>query len=294
MSQANPHQTQDKYKESLPVVVYQPESRVKDPVLLIKRMWYDLLASRELAWQLFQRKIQSQYRQSILGILWIFMPPLVTALGLTVLKQTSVLNVGATPIPYPLYVALSMTLWQTFIQNFTNTIGAARTAKAMLMKLNVPPEAFVVSTIAETVLNFLIQVIPLTFMFVWFKVGVSWTIILAPVAFIHMLMLATGMGLILAPFACLYGDVDKGIGFVNRFWIFITPVIYPQPREGIWAILVAINPVTPLLVTTRDLITTGDMTNISGFWIASAAALIATCCGWILYRLSLPFLVERA
>lgn len=294
MSQANPHQTQDKYKKSLPVVVYQPESRVKHPVLLIKQMWYDLLASRELAWQLFQRNIQSQYRQSILGILWIFMPPLVTALGLTVLRKTNVLNIGETPIPYPVYVALSMTLWQTFIQSFNNTMGAARKAKQMLMKLNVPPEAFVISTLAQILFNFLIQLIPIVFMFVWFKIGVSWTIILAPVAFIHMLMLGTGMGLILAPFACLYGDVNRGIGFVNRFWIFITPVIYPQPREGIWAILVAINPVTPLLVTTRDLIITGDITNISGFWIASGIALITTFFGWIFYRLSLPFLVERA
>ncbi|CCQ64543.1 O-antigen export system, permease protein [Crocosphaera watsonii WH 0401] len=107
-------------------------------------------------------------------------------------------------------------------------------------------------------------------------------------------MLGTGMGLILSPFSCLYGDVNRGIGFVNRFWIFVTPVIYPQPTEGLWGILVAINPVTPLLVTTRDLITTGEITNLTGFWITSAIALITTFVGWIFYRLSLPFLVERA
>ena len=53
MSQANIHKTEDKYKKSLSVVVYEPESRIKHPVRLIKQMWYDLLASRELAWQLF-------------------------------------------------------------------------------------------------------------------------------------------------------------------------------------------------------------------------------------------------
>ncbi len=294
MSQANPQQPQDQYKESLSVVVYEPQSRVRHPLQLVKQMWYDLLASRELAWQLFQRNLQSQYRQSILGVLWIFIPPLVTALGLTLLRKTNVLNVGDTPIAYPVYVALSMTLWQTFIQTFNNTMGAARKAKTMLMKLNVPPEAFIISTLAQMLFNFLIQLIPIFFLFVWFKEGVSWTIIIAPVAFIHLLLLGTGMGLVLSPFACLYGDVNRGIVFVTRIWIFVTPVIYPQPREGIWAILVAINPVTPLLVTTRDLITTGDITNISGFWVASAAALITTFFGWIWYRLSLPFLVERA
>ncbi len=294
MSQANPQQPQDQYKESLSVVVYEPQSRVRHPIQLVKQMWYDLLASRELAWQLFQRSLQSQYRQSIFGVLWIFIPPLVTALGLTLLRKTNVLNVGDTPIAYPVYVALSMTLWQTFIQTFNATMGAARSAKSMLMKLNVPPEAFIISKLAQILFNFLIQLIPIFFLFVWFKEGVSWTIIIAPVAFIHLLLLGTGMGLLLSPFACLYGDVNRGIGYVTKIWIFVTPVIYPQPRDGIWAILVAINPVTPLLVTTRDLITTGDIANISGFWIASGAALSITFFGWIWYRLSLPFLVERA
>ncbi|MDJ0846087.1 ABC transporter permease [Crocosphaera sp.] len=294
MSQANPHQPQDKHKKQMPVVVYEPDSRVRHPVRFIKEMWYDLLASRELAWQLFQRNLQSQYRQSILGVLWIFIPPLITAAGLTILRKANILNLGETPIPYPVFVALSMTLWQTFIQTFKSTMGAARTAKGMLMKLNVPPEAFVISKLAQILFNFLIQLIPIFFLFVWFKVGVSWTIILAPVAFIHLILFGTGMGLIFGPFSCLYGDVNRIIGFVTQFWLFVTPVIYTQPRSGIWAILVAINPVTPLLVTTRDLIITGDITNVGGFWLASAAALITTFFGWLFYRLSLPFLVERA
>ncbi|MDJ0598797.1 MAG: ABC transporter permease [Crocosphaera sp.] len=294
MSQTNPHQPQNKRKKPMPVVVYEPDSRVRHPVRFLQEMWYDLLASRGLAWQLFQRNIQSQYRQSILGMLWLFIPPLVTAIGLTFLREAKILNLGETPIPYPVYVALSMTLWQTFIQTFNGTMGAARSAKAMLMKLNVPPEAFVISKLAQILFNFLIQLIPVFFLFVWFKVGVSWTIILAPVAFIHLLMFGTGMGLLLGPFSCLYGDVSKAIGFVTRIWLFVTPVIYPQPKSGIWAILVAINPVTPLIVTTRDLITTGDISNIAGFWVASAVAIIATFLGWLFYRLSLPFLVERA
>ncbi|MDJ0658982.1 MAG: ABC transporter permease [Crocosphaera sp.] len=294
MSQANPHKPQDQYKKQIPVVVYEPDSRVRHPIRFIKEMWYDLLASRELAWQLFQRNLQSQYRQSILGVLWIFIPPLVTAIGLTFLREAKILNLGETPIPYPVFVALSMTLWQTFIQTFNSTMGAARTAKGMLTKLNVPPEAFVIAKLAQILFNFMIQLIPIFFLFVWFKVGVSWTILLAPVAFIHLIMFGTGMGLLLGPFSCLYGDVSRAIGFITRIWLFVTPVIYPQPRSGIWSILVSINPVTPLLVTTRDLITTGDITNIGGFWLASAAAFITTFFGWLFYRLALPFLVERA
>lgn len=187
-----------------------------------------------------------------------------------------------------------MTLWQTFTQTLQNTMNAARKAKQMLKKLNVPPEAFILSTLGQIICNFLVQLIPIIFFFIWFKVGITWTIILAPVALIHLLMLATAMGLFLGPFSCLYGDVSRAMGFVIKIWLFVTPVIYPQPRTGFWSYLVKINPVTPLLVTTRDLATTGDISNPTGFWMASIAAIILTFLGWTFYRLAMPFIVERA
>lgn len=99
MSQTKPHQLQDKQKKPLPVVVYQPESSIRHPIRLLQEMWYSLLGSRELAWQLFQRDFQSQYRQSLLGILWVFIPPIITAIGLTFLKEAKILNLGKTPFP---------------------------------------------------------------------------------------------------------------------------------------------------------------------------------------------------
>ena len=281
-------------KKPLSVVIYQPESRVRHPIQLVQEMWYDLLASRDLAWQLFQKSIQSQYRQSILGIIWIFIPPIIASIGLTFLRKTGILNLGETPIPYPVYVAFSMTLWQTFTQTLNSTIEAAKSAKSMLMKLNVPPEAFVLSQLTQILFNFIIQLIPVVFFFIWFKVSVTWTILLAPVAFIHLLMLATGLGLILGPFSCLYGDIKRGIGFVIRGLLFATPVIYPKPTEGIASILVQFNPITPLLVTTRDLATTGEISSGVGFWIASLVAIVLCFFGWMFYRLAMPFLVERA
>ncbi|MEA5533831.1 ABC transporter permease [Crocosphaera sp. XPORK-15E] len=294
MTHGTSHSSPDKEKKPIPVVVYQPDSRVRHPVQLFHEMWRDLLASRELAWQLIQRDIQSQYRQSFLGILWAFIPPIIAAIGLTFLKEANILNLGKTDIPYPVFVAFSMTLWQTFTRTLNNTMSAARTAKGMLTKLNVPPEAFVLSTLGQIIFNFFIQLIPVIFFFIWFKVSVTWTIILAPVAFIHLLMFATGVGLIMGPFSCLYGDVGKLMGFVTQMWLFVTPVIYPEPKHGIWAILVRINPVTPLLVTTRELATTGIISNPTGFWLASIAAIIMLLIGWFFYRLAMPFIVERA
>ncbi|MCK4944376.1 MAG: ABC transporter permease, partial [Candidatus Aminicenantes bacterium] len=61
-------------------VVYTPASQLAHPMRLVKTMWSDLMASRGLAWRLLIRDISAQYRQTILGYLWAFIPPIFTTL----------------------------------------------------------------------------------------------------------------------------------------------------------------------------------------------------------------------
>ena len=279
---------------ALPRVVYEPESRVRHPLQLIQDMYQDALAARGLAWQLLKRDISAQYRQSILGIVWAFVPPVVTAIGLTLAKDFKVLNLGETSIPYPAFVMVSMVLWQAFITSFTNMSQVARKAKGMLGKLKVPPEAFVFAGLGQITFDFIIKLIPITFFFIWFKVPITWTVLLVPVAVIHLIMLGTGMGLMIGPLATLYGDVSKFMGYFTKAWLFITPVLFPTPKRRFLALLFNLNPVTPLLVTARELATTGDLSNPVGFWISTGLAYVCFMLGWFIYRLALPFLVERA
>ncbi|OKH20154.1 polysialic acid transporter [Hydrococcus rivularis NIES-593] len=285
-------------RKDLPVIVYAPESRLRSPGKLFKEMWYDLLASRDLAWQLLIRDISAQYRQSVLGILWAFIPPLVTALGLSLLQNNRIVNLGKTDIPYPLYVLFSMTLWQMFTDSMNNSMGAVKAAKSMLSQIRVPAEAFVIAKLGQTFFNFSVQLILVVILFIVYQIQgqlqVSWSVILAPVALIHLVMFGTAIGLILGPLSSLYSDVNKAMSFIIRIWFFITPVIFALPRGGHWATLVKLNPVTPLLVTTRELATTGNISYPIGFWVASAIAIISFCLGWTFYRLAMPFIVERA
>ncbi|MDH6103806.1 ABC transporter permease, partial [Chrysosporum ovalisporum ANA283AFssAo] len=76
-------------------------------------------------------------------------------------------------------------------------------------------------------------------------------------------------------------------------WLLLTPVVYPAPKEGMIANIVNLNPVTPLLVTTRDLATNGLVSNPGGFWVVSGLAFGLLLVAWILYRLAIPFVVER-
>lgn len=276
-----------------PGVVYTPESRLRHPVQLCKQMGQDLLASRELAWQLLVRSISAQYRQSFLGIFWAFVPPIVTAIGFTFASNANILNVGVTDLPYPAYVMFSMTLWQTFAEALNGPIQAVTAAKQMLAKINFPREALILAKLGEVFFNFAIKLILIVALFLWFRIPVSWAAILAPVALIHLVMLGTFFGMLLAPLAALYNDISRGLTIIVGLWLFLTPVVYPVPSGGGLAKLVQLNPVTPLLVTTRELATTGVVSNPYGFWVTSFITMVGLLLAWVVYRLAMPFVVER-
>ncbi|MBE9166956.1 ABC transporter permease [Pleurocapsales cyanobacterium LEGE 06147] len=257
-------------------------------------MWRDLLASRELAWRLLVRDISAKYRQSFLGIIWAFIPPIVTAAGFTLAKSGGVVNVGNTDLPYPAYVMFSMALWQTFVEALNGPVQGVAEAKAMLARINFPREAIILAKLGEIFFNFGIKLILILGLFIWFKMPVTWSIILAPVALIHLVMLGTFLGLLLAPVGGLYKDFSMGITLATGLWLFLTPVVFPVPSgEGVFGTIVKFNPVTPLLVTTRELATTGVISDPVGFWIVSGIALGGLIFAWIVYRLAMPFVIER-
>ncbi|MBD3883574.1 ABC transporter permease [Phormidium tenue FACHB-886] len=274
-------------------ITYTPESLLRHPLHLFRSMGRDLLASRELAWRLLVRDINAQYRQSALGIFWAFVPPIVAALGLTLASTAKVLNVGETSIPYPAYVMFSMALWQTFSEAVAGPIQAVVAAKPMLAKINFPREAIILSQLGQVFFNFGIKLILIVGLFLLFKIPVQGMVLLAPVALVHLIALGTAVGLLLAPIAALYEDVSKGLTLALGLWLFLTPVIYPVPQSGGFATLVQLNPATPLLVAVRDLATIGGMSNPSGFWLASLLALVGLLLAWLVYRVAMPFVIER-
>jgi lipopolysaccharide transport system permease protein len=274
-------------------MVYSSESQVKHPIRLIQLMWQDLLDSRELAWRLIIRDIKAQYRQSFLGFVWAFIPPVITALMFVLAKSNGIVNIGETNLPYPAYVMFSTALWQTFAESVTLPIQQVNAAKTMLARIRFPREALILSAEGQVLFNFGIKVILIVAVFLWFRIPITWSILLAPVALIHLIILGAAIGTFLSPLGSLSSDVTKGLTFILSFWMLLTPVVYPTPKTGIFATIVSLNPVTPLLVTTRELASTGYISDPQGFWIASMIAVIGLLFSWFFYRLAMPFVIER-
>lgn len=279
--------------ESLPLVVYSPESQMHTPVRLIRSMFRGLRDSRELAWRLFVRDISARYRQSILGIFWAFLPPIITGLVFIILQSKRVLNLGETDIPYPVYVLVGTTLWQVFTESLNAPLKSVIAAKPMLAKINFPREALIVSAFYDVIFNLLIKSIILVGIFVYFKVPVTWGLLVAPMAILMLILLGMSIGLLLTPLGTLYTDIAQGLTVVTSFWFFVTPVIYPPPQSFPYSLMTTLNPVSPILMGARDLLTKGVIVNIGPFLVVSALTIVTLFIAWMIYRIALPILIER-
>ena len=275
------------------VTVYTPESQLRSPRRLVRAMWRDLLASRELAWRLMVRDISARYRQAVFGILWAFLPPIATAAVFVVLNRAAIINVGATDIPYPAFVMFGTVLWQLFVDSLNAPLKAVTANKSILAKVNLPREALILSAVGQVGFDFGIRLLILAAVFVLFRVPLTWGLLLAPFAVLMLMLLGIMIGLLLTPVGALYADVSAALSVITSFWFYVTPVVYPPPEQGILSVLISLNPVSPLLVGARDLATRGTLSDAGPFAIVSGLTLLGLLVMWVLYRVSLPILIER-
>lgn len=274
-------------------MVYTTEGELRHPGRLLTEMWHDLLASRGLAWRLLVRDVSAQYRQSFLGFVWAFLPPIVMAVGFTLAGNAKVINIAATQLPYAAYVMLSMILWQTFVEALNGPVVAVANAKQMLARVNFPREAIVLAKLGEVFFNFGIKFILIVVIFFWYHIPVTWAALLAPFVLISLILLGTFIGLLLAPLGVLYQDVTQGLTVITAMWLFLTPIVYPVPQSGTFATIVKLNPVTSLLVTTRELATSGVVSDPYRFLIVSAVTVVGLFITWVVFRLAMPLAIER-
>jgi lipopolysaccharide transport system permease protein len=260
---------------------------------LLSEMWQDIGASKELAWQMFYRNIRARYRQSALGPLWAFIPPILIALTATVLRKGGVIASDETGIPYPLAVLFKTIIWQTFATSLAMPLKAMKTGLPLLRTIRVPVEGLVLSTVYEMLFDLGIQLLVLAGVFMVLGTPLSWGVFPAFGALGLLICFGFSLGLFLVPIGSLYTDVTSALPFLTRFWFFLTPVIYTPPSQWPYSLVVDLNPVTPLLLGIIDLSIEGTLNNEVGFTVVSILALVLLIVGWLFYRISIPMLVER-
>lgn len=277
----------------LHITTYTPDSLLSNPLRMWREMLRDLAASRELAWRLMVRDLSAQYRQTFLGFLWAIIMPLTNTLVWIFLSRSGVVNVSDTPLPYPVYVFTGTMLWAILMDSLNAPLKIAIASKSMLARINFPREALVLAGIYQIIVNALIKVTLVLIALLTMGIYPDWGALFFPIGLLSLILVGTVIGLMITPIGLLYTDVGKGIPLLMQFLMYVTPVVFAMPKEGLAATLFQVNPLTPLILTARDWLTGLTPEHLAYFVVVNVGAIVLLLIFWIVFRLSMPILIER-
>ena len=285
-----------------PISVQTPDSALREPGKLLLDIARDLWAGRELAWRMFLRNIRALYRQTFLGLFWAFLPPLANTAVWVILRNAKAISLGnnlpngADPdqFSYAVYVMTGMVIWQSFIEALQAPLQAVQANRNLLSKLKFPRESILLVKFFEVLFNLAIRslvLIPLLLLMpsAPFNASMLW----APLLVLMLVVLGFAIGLFLMPSGMLYQDIGKAIAVALPVWMIMTPIIYLPPPHWVANPLNFLNPASPLLSVSRDLLVFGQSEYWVNMWVYAAIAIPLLLIGLVLYRLSIPVLVER-
>ena len=260
---------------------------------MLREIAQDVWAGRELAWRLFLRDLRAGYRQTLLGYVWAFLPPLVAAATFIFLQSQGITRIEVVGISYAAFALMGTLLWQIFVDALTSPSASFGAAKAMLVKINFPREAVLVGGLYMVIFNALIRMLLIAAVMILWNILVGPTLAFLPVALFGLLAAGFALGLFITPISALYGDAARAIPIVAGFWMLLTPVVYPPQMGGIAGWLATWNPVSPLIVTARECLTGQTLTMLGPFFVVTAASLLLILVGLIGFRIAMPHLIER-
>lgn len=277
---------------NLETKIYQKQNNTKIGKLF-KESISDIYTSRFLAKQLAVRDIKAQYRQSYLGIIWAFITPLTTAFVWVFLNATGTIQLTDTGIPYPVYAFSGTLLWSIIAESINSPTASTNAAKGMMSKINFPKEALIVSGIYKLLFNSSVKIVLLIIFVFVFGIGYHNSLLLFPFAILGAILFGTTIGLFITPIGMLYKDIAKMVTMGLSLLMYVTPVVYAIPKDGMMKAIMEWNPFTPLILTTRDFVIGAEPIYLNYFIVIITICIPLFFIGLLIYRISIPIIVER-
>lgn len=273
--------------------IYQKENNIH-PLELLRSSLKDLFVSRYLAKQITVRDIKAQYRQSYFGILWAVITPLTTAFVWIFLNSSGAIRLTDTGIPYPVYAFSGSLIWSILSEAINSPMRVTSSSLGIMSKINFPKEALILSGIYKLLFNSGIKIVLLFVFLILYQVDFGWKLVWFPIALIGVLLFGTTIGLLITPIGLLYKDVSRLIGLGMRFLMYVSPVVYVVPKQGILKMLMELNPLTPLIVITRNLVVNLPLDYLKYYMITMLCCVPIFFVALLFYRISIPIIVERS
>jgi lipopolysaccharide transport system permease protein len=231
-----------------PLEEWFPPMQVIEAGRVEKNYWSDLWRYRELFQVLAWRDVAVRYKQTIIGVVWALLRPVLTMLIFTVIFSRIAKLPSEGSAPYPLMVLAGMLPWTFFSTALSDASNSLIGSAGLIGKIYFPRLIIPSATIVVAFVDLLISFVILCVMMVWYRFLPTWQILLLPL-FVFLAFLASlGPGLWVASLAVKYRDFRYVMPFALQLGLYISPVGFSSSVvPGKWRLLYSLNPIVGVI-----------------------------------------------
>ncbi len=209
----------------------------------LKELW----AYRELLWVLTLRDIKVRYKQTVLGVVWALIQPVMLMVVFSIFFG-KLAKIPSDGYPYPIFVYAALLPWVFFANAISSSASSVVGSANLISKVYFPRLIIPLASIGAGLIDFAIATLVLLLLMIFYGVGWSVNLLAAPVLVVAVLFTALGIGTFLSALNVAYRDFRYVIPFLIQLWMFATPVVYPAslvPEKWQW--ILYLNPMAGLI-----------------------------------------------
>lgn len=202
---------------------------------------------RELLFFLMWRDISVRYKQTLLGVAWTILQPVLTMLLFTIVFG-SFAKMPSDGLPYAIFAFAALVPWTYFSQAIGRSALSLVNDPNLIRKVYFPRLLIPLAGAAAPLADFLVCLAVLVVMMLWYGTPLRWTLLTVPIFAGVTVMTAVAVGVWLAPLNARYRDIGYAIPFLTQFWFYASPIAYPLslvPEQ--WRLLYALNPMVGVI-----------------------------------------------
>jgi len=210
---------------------------------------------KELLYFFVWRDIKVKYKQTVLGALWAIIQPFCTMIVFTIFFG-KLAKMPSDGIPYPVFSYSALVPWTYFTMSLSSAGNCLIGNSNLLTKVYFPRVAIPVASVLSGLVDFFIASLLLFCVMYYYSIPFTWQLIFWPILVIPMMLLALGLGMLLASLNVKYRDIKYTIPFGIQLLMFLTPIIYPLsivPEK--YRSIMALNPLAGIIDTYRSVVT---------------------------------------
>lgn len=212
-----------------------------------RHYWKDLWRYRELFYFLAWRDILVRYKQTVIGVAWALIRPLLTMIVFTVIFG-KLAKLPSGDIPYPILVFAAMLPWQFFANALSECSNSLISNANLVSKVYFPRLIVPTSSVVVSFIDFLISSSILVLLMIWYQFTPSWGVVFLPFLVLLAFAAALGGGLWFAALNIKYRDFRFIVPFVVQFGLYVSPVGFSSsivPEQ--WRLLYSLNPMVGVI-----------------------------------------------